>query len=192
MTRSARRTSIAFRDMLFCVLCTYTALVVLMVWHLNPPTEGQDDAKPAGNVIVEARWPDALDVDVDLWVRAPGDKSVGYANSRGIVFDLLRDDLGFERDGAGLNYEFAFSRGAPDGEYVITVNLYSNRVLADAVPVVVHITASPAANTARVTLASRSIVLTHAGHDVTVARFTLADGRLVAGSVHDTPVRIRP
>lgn len=177
------------RDLTMLALLGFVSLVVLMIAHLNPPTEGDDTAKPPGNVIVEARWPDSMDVDVDLWCRAPGDRAVGYSHSKGVVFDLLRDDLGHERDGAGLNYEFAFSRGAPDGDYIVNVHLYSNRVHAPVVPVVVVV--SMRVNDHTVILASRTVELV-TGAEITVVRFTLADGALVAGSVHDTPVGLKP
>jgi hypothetical protein len=179
-----------FLDVMMLALLGFVVMVVLMLPHLNPPTEGDDAAKPAGNIIVEARWPDELDVDVDLWVKAPGEKPVGYNNSRSRVFDLLRDDLGFEHDGTGLNFEFAFSRGAPDGNYAVNVHLYSNRIGVSPIPVIVVVSIRTGGTTRIV--ASRTVELRGAGHEVTVARFTLADGALVAGSVHDTPVGLRP
>lgn len=178
------------RDLTMLALLGFVALVAILLPHIHPPTEGEDSAKPAGNVIVEARWPDASAADIDLWIKSPGDAPVGYTRKHGHVFDLLRDDLGSESDETGLNYEFAFARGAPDGEYIVTVNWYSNRALEG--PLTVRVAVSIRPGDTPTVIASRSIVLTHAGHDVTVARFTLADGRLVAGSVHDTPVRIRP
>lgn len=180
-----------FRDVIFGVLFAFVALVVFFFPHLNPPTQGEETAKPPGNLIVEARWPDDLNVDADLWTRAPDDRPVGFARKSGAVFDLLRDDLGFERDGAGLNYEFAFSRGAPDGEYIVNIHLYSNRVLAPEVPVhvVVSLSATPGAKA--VVLVSKSVVLQHSGHEITVVRFTLSDGNVVPGSVHDFPVTLK-
>lgn len=181
-----------FRDLVMLTLLGFVTMVVLMLPHLAPPTAGEETMAAPGNLIVEARWPDEVDVDVDLWVRAPGDRAVGYSNSSGQVFDLLRDDLGFERDDTGLNYEFAFSRGAPAGEYIVNVHLYSNRALAQTVPVTVQVSLSPKPNTAPLSIASRSLLLHHAGHEVTVVRFTLDDGgRLLSGSVNDFPTSLK-
>ena len=36
---------------------------------------------------------DTVDVDIDLWVKAPDDIPVGYSNQGGLFFNLLRDDL---------------------------------------------------------------------------------------------------
>lgn len=181
-----------FRDLVMLTLLGFVTMVVLMLPHLAPPTTGQDDAKRPGNVVVEARWPDGLDVDVDLWVKAPGDQPVGFSRQNDRTFDLLRDDLGFGLDDTGLNYEFAFSRGAPAGEYIVNVHLYSNRVLAPEVPVRVVVSLAGAANQTPVHIHAGSRMLSHAGHEITVVRFTLDDqGAVVPGSVHDFPVTLR-
>ncbi|HEY9566466.1 MAG TPA: hypothetical protein VIR38_00130 [Thalassobaculum sp.] len=181
-----------FRDLVMLTLLGFVTMVILMLPHLAPPTQGREAIAAPGNLIVEARWPDGVDVDVDLWVRAPGDDAVGYSRSNGRVFDLLRDDLGFDRDDTGLNYEFAFSRGAPAGAYVVNIHLYSNRVLAEMVPVTVHISLSPSPDTAPVSVADRRLTLRHAGHELTVARFSIDDhGRLIPGSVNDFPISLK-
>lgn len=182
-----------FRDLISLTLLGFVALVVMMYPHLNPPTAGDDIAKPAGNMTVEARWPDKQDVDVDLWVLAPGDSPVGYTRKHGAVFDLLRDDLGSESDSTGLNYEFAFCRGLPDGEYVVNVHWYSDRHAAGG-PVIVRVvvTITPAVEgRAPVVVASKDIPLRHVGEQITVVRFTLDDGSVAPGSVHDLPKRLR-
>lgn len=181
-----------FRDLVMLTLLGFVTMVVLMLPHLAPPTQGEETIASPGNLIVEARWPDDVDVDVDLWVKAPNDRPVGFSNSSGVVFDLLRDDLGFERDDTGLNYEFAFSRGAPAGEYVVNIHLYSNRVLAATVPVDVRVGLSREADTKPRSVTSKRLILNHAGHEVTVVRFTLDEsGRLVSGSVNDFPVSLK-
>lgn len=179
-----------FRDLIMLALLGFVTMVVLMLPHLYPPTEGEDVVKPAGTLIVEARWPDNLDVDVDLWVRSPGDRPVGFSRSHGEAFDLLRDDLGFERDQAGWNYEFAFCRGTPPGEYIVNVHLYSNRIAAPSVTVLVVV--SLLAGSRPIEIARRDVVLLYAGQEITVVRFRL-DGQaaVVPGSVHDLPMTLK-
>jgi hypothetical protein len=42
-------------------------MVILLLPHINPPGKAaQENTQPPGNVIVEVRWPDELDSDVDL------------------------------------------------------------------------------------------------------------------------------
>jgi hypothetical protein len=175
-----------FRDVIMLALAGFVAMVMLLLPHLNPPGQAQKETtEPPGNVIVELRWPDELDSDVDLWVEAPGDRPVGYSNKGGLIFNLLRDDLGQRADATGMNYEISYSRGIPAGEYTVNVHLYRNT--ARVVPIPVTVVASVKKNTresARQLLASR-IDLGREGQELTVFRFRLSDGgELVPGSVH--------
>jgi len=175
-----------FRDVIMLALAGFVAMVILLLPHLNPPGEAaEDDIAAPGNVIVEIRWPDELDTDVDLWVQAPGDVPVGYSNKGGRIFNLLRDDLGRRADATGLNYEVSYSRGLPAGEYVVNIHLYRNaaRVYPVPVTVVTSVKKSPQ-DSARQLLASE-VELTREGQELTVYRFELdGGGGLVPGSVH--------
>ena len=126
-----------------------------------------------------------LDSDVDLWVEAPGDVPVGYANKGGAVFNLLRDDLGNRADATGLNYETSYSRGILPGEYTVNLHLYRNSSRTFPVPVtVVTSVKSEAENSTKQMLASK-VELTREGEEMTVYRFQLTEaGGLVGGSVH--------
>jgi hypothetical protein len=62
-------TGTVFRDTIMLALAGFVALVILMLPYLNPKqTKSAENVEPPGNVIIEARWPDDLDSDVDLWV----------------------------------------------------------------------------------------------------------------------------
>jgi hypothetical protein len=143
-------------------------------------------------VIVEARWPDELDTDVDLWVQAPGDVPVGYSNKGGKIFNLLRDDLGKRADATGMNYEVSYSRGIPAGEYTVNVHLYRNTAGVLLIPVTIVTSIKKSAKeSARQVLASK-IELVREGEELTVFRFRLsADGDLVPGSVHSLQRNLR-
>ena len=181
-----------FRDVIMLALLGFIVIVILLLPHLNPPTKAVSPVSPPGNVVIEARWPDGVDADVDLWVQAPGDRPVGYSNKGARVFNLLRDDLGRSNDVDGLNYEIAFSRGAPAGEYTVNLHLYRKRESRPSVPVKVSIGVQQGVSKTLHRIAVRDIDLSHSGEEVTVARFTLDDeGQLVAGSVHDLPKRLR-
>jgi hypothetical protein len=175
-----------FRDVIMLALAGFVAMVILMLPHLNPRGEdAQASTEPPGNVIVEVRWPDELDSDVDLWVEAPGDIPVGYSNKGGAIFNLLRDDLGRRLDATELNYEVTYSRGIPPGEYTINVHLYRNAggVLPIPVTVVTSVKKLPTER-ARQVLASK-VELGREGQELTVYRFRLSEsGDLVSGSVH--------
>lgn len=113
-------------------IVVYLALVIILP-HVNPPE--QDGDPPPGQLVVEVRWPDGWNTDVDLWVKAPGEHPVGYKNKNERVFNYLRDDLGNTMDLGELNSESAYTRGLPDGEYIATVHLYSNGQNKFPVPV---------------------------------------------------------
>jgi hypothetical protein len=183
-----------FRDVITLALCGFVAVVILLLPHLNPKQEAQAAVANAvpGNVMVEARWADELDTDVDLWVQAPGDVPVGYSNKSGVIFNLLRDDLGRNADPTQLNYEVSYSRGVPPGEYAINLHMYRNK--SKIAPVKVTVVTSvkkPNAESAKQILTS-SIDLMAENQETTVYRFKLTEtGELVPGSVNSLPKPLR-
>lgn len=180
-----------FRDLIMLTLSGFVTMVILMIPHLNPPAREGETATP-GNLVVEARWADGLPADVDLWVQGPGDAPVGYSRKSGRLFDLLRDDLGTAQDDTPLNYEFAFSRGAPAGDYTVNLHLFNG--IEVPLPLAVEVTVSLRHPTSgRVTrIARRQVLLRRHGEELTVARFRLDDhARLVPGSLHDLPRPLR-
>ncbi len=176
-----------FRDVILLALVGFVLFVVLLLPHITPPTKAAEEIlAPPGNVIVEMRWPDELAVDVDLWVEAPGDRPVGYSNKGGLVFDLLRDDLGTAGDPMRINYENAFSRGVPAGEYTVNVHLFSNRSAVSPIAVTVVVSVRDANGRATRTIATAEVNLRAVGEEITALRFALdSDGNLVPGSIHD-------
>jgi hypothetical protein len=176
---------IVFRDLMTLALCGFVVCVVLIMPHINPPgAKTTANAAPPGNVMVEIRWPDQIDADVDLWVQGPGDVPVGYSNKGGRVFNLLRDDLGKRNDATDLNYENSYSRGIVPGDYTVNVHLYrdSDRVYPVPVTVVTSVNRPKDGHTQQL-LASK-VMLNHEGEETTVYRFRLtAAGDLVPGSV---------
>jgi hypothetical protein len=183
-----------FRDVITLALCGFVAVVILLLPHLNPKQEAQAAVANAvpGNVMVEARWADELDTDVDLWVQAPGDVPVGYSNKSGVIFNLLRDDLGRNADPTQLNYEVSYSRGVPPGEYAVNLHMYRNKSKVSPVKVtVVTSVKKPTSESAKQILTS-SIDLVTENQETTVYRFKLTDaGELVPSSVNSLPKPLR-
>lgn len=174
-----------FRDVIMLALLGFVTIVVLLLPHVNPPVEAKESEKRAGDLVIEARWPDHLDADVDLWVEAPGDKPVGYSNRGGRVFNLLRDDLGHSNDSTELNYEFTFSRGAPPGEYVVNLHLYRNISKVKEIPVTVAVTLTNPTSQSTQLIAREKTILAHVGQEKTVVRFAIgSNGYLAPGSTH--------
>jgi hypothetical protein len=182
-----------FRDVIMLALAGFVAMVLLLLPHLNPPGEAaKENTQPPGNVIVEVRWPDELDSDVDLWVEAPGDVPVGYSNKGGVIFNLLRDDLGKRADATGMNYEVSYSRGIPAGEYTVNVHLYRNPAGVFPIPVTVVTSVKKSSKESARQLLASNIELVREGEELTVYRFRLSeDGDLVPGSVHSLQRKLR-
>jgi hypothetical protein len=182
-----------FRDVIMLALAGFVAMVILLLPHLNPPGEiAEETTQPPGNVIVEVRWPDELDSDVDLWVEAPGDIPVGYSNKGGAIFNLLRDDLGKRADATGMNYEVSYSRGIPAGEYTVNIHLYRNAANVFPIPVTVVTSVKKSPKESARQLLATKIELIREGEELTVYRFRLSeDGSLVPGSVHSLQRNLR-
>jgi hypothetical protein len=186
-------TGTVFRDVIMLALAGFVAMVILLLPHINfPGKAAQENTQPPGNVIVEVRWPDELDCDVDLWVEAPGDIPVGYSNKGGVIFNLLRDDLGKRADATGMNYEVSYSRGIVGGEYTVNVHLYRNSAGVYPIPVTVVTSVKKSAKESARQLLASNIELGREGEELTVYRFRLSDdGDLVPGSVHSVQRKLR-
>lgn len=168
-------TAILTRDLLMNFLMGLTALVILVLAAVNPAANAEQ-TKPPGNLIASITWP-AGSIDVDLRVGAPNDGPVDYSRKSGRTWSLLRDDLGTANDDTTLNYESAFTRGLPDGEYAVNVRCYGCAV----VPVVVAV---------EVRLAEGGLIwrgpvqLDLDKQEKTAIRFRTAGGKVVAGSAN--------
>lgn len=173
-------------------LLGFVAMVILLLPHINPPGELSDSTSGPGNVIVEIEWADSLESDVDLWVQGPADYPVGYSNKGGILFNLLRDDLGTLGDITERNHEISFSRGLLAGEYIINLHMY--RTYTSELPVSVIVSVSVRAtddgNARRIL--TTTVQLLHEGQEITVFRFYLDDnGNLDPSSVNSVFAPLR-
>lgn len=176
-------TSRAFIDCLFLLL-------LILIFVIGEDKDKTAEDIPPGNLIVTIEWPDDIDADVDLWVKAPGQTPVGYSNKGGLIFDLVRDDLGFHRDVTKRNWEISYTRGLPDGEYVFNLHLYRDRLNSAPFPVEMMVTIR---NDKGVTtnIFHQTVTLLRQGQELTVMRLSTKDGRLVSGSINDLPKPLR-
>jgi len=165
--------NVSFRDMLFLLVFAYLVIGAVALAHVAKQDEQQSKGQaPPGNVIVEMFWDKAIDADVDLWVQAPGDVPVGYSNKSGMIFNLVRDDLGKGGDPNSMNYEVSYGRGHWAGEYVVNAMLYRSR--DKKYPVSARIKVSQQDQQGRVQQVLQSNVeLAFEGQETTVFRFRL-------------------
>lgn len=180
-----------FFDVIFLALAGFVVVTVLLLLHLNPPLDDEQDTRAPGSVIFELRWPDESRADVDLWVMGPDGAAVGYSNRESELSNLLRDDLGFTHDLSNLNYENAYTRGIMAGEYQANVHLFSEHGSPPPIPVWLIVSVKRE-NGVTLRLVETEATLTHHGQEITAVRFGLTDeGRLVAGSIHAVPRPLR-
>lgn len=178
-----------FRDFALLVAMAFMFMVFVLVQHLNKPTEVQGLAPP-GNVVATINWPRG-DIDIDLWVTGPGEpRPIGYSNVNGLLFNLLRDDQGEKPDLSGLNYENAYSRGAPPGEYIVNVHCFS----CEYGPVNVDVEVVVRKSSGRqAKIGVTRVQLLYEGDEQTAMRFTLdGEGDPVPGSINHLyrPLRV--
>ncbi|MCH6578312.1 MAG: hypothetical protein ACE10M_04330 [Alphaproteobacteria bacterium] len=172
-----------FRDVILLALVGFVAMVILLLPHITVAKKESEQTKVPGNVIVEMHWPSNQAVDVDLWVKAPGEFPVGFWNQGGEIFNLLRDDLGIVGDATDENYEIVYSRGIPQGEYIVNVHMYGPLPPGVTVPVNVVVSVRKKYDDTNQILKT-NIKLTRRNQEETAFRFKLTgDGDLVPGSV---------
>jgi len=184
-----------FRDVLMAALGALALALIILAFHINPPkNKDAENERARGNVRVEVIWDQNTNVEIDTWVKAPGDTPVGYSNLNGRVFNLVRDDLGSYADLTEMNYEVAFSRGIPVGEWIINLHWFSNSQGAVEVPVKVLITMKKedgdVSKTAPLTIMSKHVILKRVGQELTVIRFTTDEDHNVDTSSFTTDLKV--
>lgn len=192
--RISRASKTILGDVVFNMLMVFALLFIILPHHPKKEEAKTQEVKSAGDMMVEIHWTDNVDIDIDLWVKSPDDeRPVGYSNRAGKTFNLLRDDLGKSNDSTTRNYEMAYSRGLPPGEYVINLHYFADREPGAAtheVPVDVIIsikTATDDKTTGGMRQAiTRKAILRERGEELTVVRFTiLENGELDKESIND-------
>lgn len=162
------------QDVLLAMLLGVAAVIMFILPSVHPASPEQQ-LTPPGNLIASISWP-AGPIDIDLRVLAPDDKPVDYNNKTGRIWSLLRDDLGTANDSTPLNFESAFTRGLPDGEYAVNIRCYSCAAFVP-VPVAVEVRLADGG-----LVWSGTVDLLADKQERTAIRFALKDGRVVAGS----------
>lgn len=162
-----------FRDILLNTALLFVAVTIILLPHINPVAKKTDDVPP-GTLNIGIAWDKDRNVDVDLWVKAPGDNPVGFKRTAGLVFDLLRDDVGFHNDMLHLNYENAYSRGLPDGDYIINLHYYRGEQ-----PIVVETELSIRGMGAFNVRFGKIVQLLHKNDEITLWRLHIVKGIIV-------------
>lgn len=171
-----RGMNVSFRDMLFLLVFAYLVISAVALAHVakKDAQANNKEMPPPGHVVVELTWDKAVDADVDLWVEAPGDVPVGYSNKSGMIFNLVRDDLGRSGDPNSMNYEIAYGRGHWGGEYVVNAMLFRSRDHKFPVNATVKVSLE-ADNGGTQQILESNVALAYQGQETTAFRFKLDD-----------------
>jgi hypothetical protein len=180
-----RGMNVSFRDMLFLLVFAYLVIGAVALAHIAKKDDDQSKGQtPPGNVIVEMFWDKDTDADVDLWVQGPGDVPVGYSNKSGMIFNLVRDDLGKGGDPNSMNYEVSYGRGHWPGEYVVNAMLFRSRDNKYPVPVQIKVSLQNRQGEVHQALQS-NIELRFEGEETTAFRFRIDEkGEFIADSMN--------
>ena len=181
----SRGFSWAYRDLLTALLVVFIAMATLalvaVVQKPNPKVAIQ------GNLIFAMHWKASSNSDIDMWVKSPEDRPVGFMRLSGMNCNLLRDDLGHAHDPSSENEEMAVCRNAPAGAYAVNVMAYD--VYDRHFPIDVTVESFYTNGTGSSRLFQRDARLTYQGQEVTVAQFQLTkDGLVKAGTINDIPI----
>lgn len=176
--------SIIFRDLLLGLIGILVMAFFIVLLQVSAQKKVADGQTPPGNVTVFISWPKG-DTDIDLWVDGPGEPyPIGYSNKGGVLWNLLRDDLGAFPDLTDLNVESAYSRGAPAGEYIVNLQCYRCPVLPQVVNVEVG-SSKASGGKGTTVLATATVTLKSNGQERTALRFKLdANGDLIPDSIN--------
>ena len=183
--------SIVFRDLLILLALLMLILVVLLIPLINIEEEEKQTEieKAAGDMIAEIVWDANSPADIDLWSDAPNGEKIGYSIPYGKIFNLVRDDLGRDVDFSGLNYEFAFSRGIPDGRYRFSIVYYSDNGQGNT-PVDVRVSIRYRRGRLMIVIYEGVLTLDYPGQEKGVITFDMQDKELVQGSKSFEPFEI--
>lgn len=173
MPRRGNTINTAFRDVLLSANLLISCLLILILPNINPPHPAESGIKSPGPMSITAAW-SGKGQDVDLWVKSPNDRAVGYSRQNGKSMNLLRDDLGL--GDSPFQLETAFSLDLPAGEYIINLHCYRCTAPQD-----VTVEIRLGGDTPKLFFSQK--INLQPGREITVVRFKLdATGNLVSGS----------
>ena len=183
---------LAWNDLLLSLLGCLLVLLAIFLAIINEVKKETktDDDKAAGNISVYVFWPDNIDLDIDTHLRAPDGEHIFFAKLAGPTWNLLRDDTGMPSSIAGRdprNFENAYTRGIPAGEYIVNVHAYRGRptMYPVVVEVEVRITADMTKGKNAQKIVTQKVTVYHTGEEATAVRFRIDDDMtLVPGSVN--------
>ena len=121
---------ISFIDLLCNLMLGFAAMFLLSLLILTDQANKDADIKKDAEFIVKIEWQPQSDHDVDLWIKDPKKKIIGFRNKETTFIFLERDNLGTDSDRDNpnhINEEILTIRKTEKGWYDINIHWYEKR-----------------------------------------------------------------
>lgn len=175
---------IAYIDMLLNMVVIG---MIFMVVDIQINTFNQ---KPVCVMVIDIEWSAEYNMDVDLWAAGPDKLAVGYSAKGNTNLYIGADDRGYIQ-GEKHNDERICARVIYDGEYIVNIHMFTNALGRYPVPVKVEVAVVNPENAKQEIIVSKIAELHYYGEELTVARFSMKDGKLVPDSLYDLSFKLR-
>ena len=125
--------NISFLDLLFNFLLATTVLLVIAVCFIITE-KNEADIKTKAEFVITMTWNEDYNNDVDIWVQDPLENLLWFRKKEVGLMHLDRDDVGNRDDITisgeviKINQEIVTIRGNTEGEWIINVHLYKQRI----------------------------------------------------------------
>lgn len=184
-----------FIDLLFNTLMGFSFLFLVSLLFINPIAD-QAKVEKQAEYIISATWPQDLEDDIDLWMRAPTGHTVSYLEKETGWLHLERDDRGELNDTLlidgkeevhPINQEIITIRKRTTGEYIVNLFYYTKKS-RKPVPVDIRV---DRINPKYETVYRQTVNLDKVNQEQTAVRFTIKED----GSVHKIsklPIELTP
>jgi len=186
--RTYHGNNISFIDMLFNIIIVFVLLFFISILLMNPVSK-KNDIEAKADLLVTMTWPDDNPHDIDLWIKPPVGRVIGFTNRENSYLFLDRDDLGISNNFTIINEkkvpisirrEVMTFRGKEPGRYVANVQFFlakdpnGRQAMYDGVPVPVVIELVQI-NPVYKILARKEVILTMVREEKTAFSFIIRD-----------------
>ena len=173
----------------------FSFLFLVSLLFINPIAD-QAKVEKQAEYIISATWPQDLEDDIDLWMRAPTGHTVSYLEKETGWLHLERDDRGELNDTLlidgkeevhPINQEIITIRKRTTGEYIVNLFYYTKKS-RKPVPVDIRV---DRINPKYETVYRQTVNLDKVNQEQTAVRFTIKED----GSVHKIsklPIELTP
>jgi uncharacterized protein YfaP (DUF2135 family) len=123
-----------FMDFIQIVGLGFIVLFLIAFMLINPVAK-QGKIDPVTQIMINATWDENVNKDIDLWVRGPDGRTIGFNRKDGEFIVLDRDDLGKNNDTYEVNgeqkvvkrnIETTTINAIVPGEYVINIHYFGS------------------------------------------------------------------